>query len=91
MWFLPMVAIMDRDYDGVWLAICALTTLIFPYAYDLAGLHGGATPSSYPWFFPALIALRNGLLVVGTTRFARRSRQARAVAPDLARTTSPAA
>ncbi|HEY4026060.1 MAG TPA: glycosyltransferase 87 family protein [Candidatus Dormibacteraeota bacterium] len=91
MWVVPMVAIMERDYDGVWLAICALTTLIFPYAYDFAGLHGSGTPSSYPWFFPALIALRNALLVVATARFARRSPLARAAAPDLARTTSPAA
>jgi hypothetical protein len=90
-WVVPMVAIMDRDYDGVWLAICALTTLIFPYAYDFAGLHGSGTPSSYPWFFPALIALRNALLVVATVRFAVRRPLARVAAPGLARTTSPAA
>lgn len=90
MWVLPMVAIMDRDYDGVWLAVCALTTLIFPYAYDFAGLHGSGTPASYPWFFPGLIALRNALLVVGTARFALRRPLTRIATPDLARTTSPA-
>ena len=91
MWVIPMVAIMERDYDGVWLAICALTTLVFPYAYDWAGLHGNGTPLSYPWFFPALIALRNALLVVALARFARRSLLARAAAPEVARSTSPAA
>lgn len=73
MWVMPMVAITERDYDGVWLAVCALTTMIFPNAYDLASLHGMATPKSYPAFFPALIALRNGLLVVAVVRYARRS------------------
>jgi hypothetical protein len=87
----PMVAITDRDYDGVWLAICALTTLIFPYAYDFAGLHGTGTPSSYPWFFAGLIALRNGLLVVAIARFARRSQPSVVAAPDLAGSASPAA
>ena len=91
MWVVPMVAIMEREYDGFWLAVCALTTLIFPYAYDFAGLHGSGTPASYPVFFPGLIALRNALLVVAFARFARRSQLARAAAPDLARSTSPAA
>jgi hypothetical protein len=91
MWVVPMVAITERDYDGVWLAICALTTLIFPYAYDLAGLHGSGTPDSYPWFFPALIAVRNALLVIATARFIRRSLVRTEAAPDLARSTSPAA
>ena len=89
-WVVPMVAITDPDLDVVWLAICALTTLIFPFAYDLAGLHGTGTPGSYPGFFPGLIAVRNALLLVAATRYARRS-LARASAPDLARSTSPAA
>ena len=72
-WVLPLIAIAEREYDVVWLAVCALTTLIFPYAYDFAGLHGDGTPATYPLFFPALIAIRNGLLVVGMARFARRS------------------
>jgi len=91
MWVVPMIAITERDYDGMWLAICALTTLIFPYAYDLAGLHGSGTPDSYPLFFSGLIAVRNALLVVATARFTRRSLVHVGAAPDLARTTSPAA
>jgi hypothetical protein len=91
MWVVPMVAITERDHDGVWLAICALTTLIFPYAYDLAGLHGSGTPDSYPWFFSGIIAVRNALLVVATARFIRRSLVRTEAAPDLARSTSPAA
>jgi hypothetical protein len=91
MWVVPMVAITERDYNGVWLAVCALTTLIFPYAYDFAGLHGNGTPDSYPLFFSGLIALRNALLVVATARFARRSLVRAEAAPDLARSTSPAA
>jgi hypothetical protein len=91
MWVIPMVAITEQDFDGVWLAICALTTLIFPYAYDFAGLHGTGTPASYPVFFPALIALRNALLVLAAARFARRSLVAEAATPDLARSPSPAA
>jgi hypothetical protein len=91
MWVVPMVAIMDSDYDGVWLVICALTTLIFPYAYDWAGLHGSGTPGSYPLFFSGLIAARNALLLIATARFVRRSLARTEAAPDLARSTSPAA
>jgi hypothetical protein len=90
MWVVPMIAIVERDYDGVWLVVCALTTLIFPNAYDLAGLHGSG-PASYPAFFTALIAIRNGLLIMATARFARQALQVRAAAPGLARSTSPAA
>jgi hypothetical protein len=71
MWVLPLVAILERDYDPVWLAVCALTTLVFPYAYDWTGLRGQPMPHSYPAFFPALIAARNVLLVAATVRFAR--------------------
>ena len=91
MWLLPLMAITGRDYDRVWLAICALTTAIFPFAYDLAGLHGSGTPSSYPLFFPGLIALRNALLVIATARFVRRSLVGTEATPELARSTSSAA
>jgi len=91
MWVLPLVAIVEPDYDAVWLTVCALTTAIFPYAYDLAGLHGTGTPSSYPFFFPALIAARNALLVIAAARFAFRSAPASAQAPQLRTTTSSAA
>jgi hypothetical protein len=91
MWVLPLIAIVEADYDVVWLTVCALTTAIFPYAYDLAGLHGTGTPSSYPFFFPALIAVRNGLLVVAAARFAFRSAPASAQAPPLRTTTTSSA
>jgi hypothetical protein len=71
MWVLPLVAIAEQDYDPVWLAVCALTTLVFPYAYDWTHLRGQPMPHSYPAFFPALIAARNVLLVAATVRFAR--------------------
>jgi hypothetical protein len=76
MWVLPLVAIVEGEYDTVWLAICALTTLIFPYAYDWTGMRGRPMPASYPLYLPALIATRNVLLVVATVRFARRGRTA---------------
>ncbi|TMC06746.1 MAG: DUF2029 domain-containing protein [Chloroflexi bacterium] len=91
MWVVPMVALTERDYDGLWLGICALTTLIFPYAYDWAGLHGSGTPASYPWFFPGLIAVRNALLVIATARFIRRSLVRAESARDLARSSTTAA
>lgn len=69
-WALPLVAIVERDYDLVWLAVCALTTLIFPFAYDSTGLRGRPMPAQYPLYFPALIAVRNALLLVATVRFA---------------------
>jgi hypothetical protein len=78
MWVLPLVAIMEPDYDPLWLLVCALTTLIFPYAYDWTNLHGNPLPQSYPVFLPALIAVRNGLLLVATARFAKRSSPAQA-------------
>jgi hypothetical protein len=79
-WVLPFVAIVEADYDALWLVVCALTSVIFPYAYDWAGLHGNGTPSSYPWFFPTLIALRNALLILAVGRLARRSAPAAAQA-----------
>jgi hypothetical protein len=71
-WVLPLVAILEGDYDLVWLAVCALTTLIFPFAYDSTGLRGQPMPAEYPLYFPALIAVRNALLIVATVRFAKR-------------------
>ena len=72
-WVLPLVAIMDQEYDPVWLAICALTTLIFPYGYQWAHTPGPLAPSSYPLWFPALIAVRNALMTAAMVRFFRRS------------------
>ena len=81
-WALPLVAIVDRDYDLVWLATCALTTLIFPFAYDSTGLRGEPMPAQYPLYFPALIAVRNALLVAATVRFATRPVRLSAPAPE---------
>jgi hypothetical protein len=71
-WVLPLVAIMERELDPLWLAVCALTTLVFPFAYDWTGMHGHPVPHTYPAYLPALIAVRNALLVVATGRFALR-------------------
>lgn len=90
-WVVPLIAIVDRDYDLVWLAICLLTTLIFPYAYELAGLHGPTIPSSYPFYFTALIALRNALISVALVLFVHRSRAARAERLELKPTATSAA
>ena len=73
MWVLPLVAIMDQEYDPVWLAICALTTLIFPYGYQWAHTPGPFAPPSYPLWFSALIAVRNALMTAALVRFFRRS------------------
>lgn len=91
MWVLPMIALVDQEYDVVWLAICALTTLVFPYAYDWAGLHGTGTPSSYPLFFPGLIAARNVLLLLAAGRFIRQSLLVPAKALPIAQPTSSVA
>ena len=72
-WVLPLVAIVEREYDLLWLAVCALTTLIFPFAYDATGMRGRPMPAAYPLAFTALIAVRNGLLLAATARFATRS------------------
>jgi hypothetical protein len=80
-WVLPLVAIVEGDYDLVWLAVCALTTLIFPFAYDSTGLRGEPMPAQYPLYFPALIAVRNALLIVATVRFATRPARLRTPAP----------
>jgi len=80
-WALPLIAIMEGEYDLVWLAVCALTTLIFPFAYDSTGLRGQPMPAEYPVYFPALIAVRNALLIVATARFATRPARLHAPAP----------
>jgi hypothetical protein len=72
MWALPLVAIAEGDYDALWLAVCALTTLVFPLAYDWTGLRGHPMPATYPFYLPALILVRNAVLLVATARFASR-------------------
>ena len=82
-WVLPLIAIVEQEYDALWLVICALTSLIFPFAYE--ALHAGPGTPVYPPTFLGLIALRNVLLVGATLRFARRSPAAvRAEVPELA-------
>src|SRR5215472_192334 len=82
-WVLPLVSIVAGEYDPAWLAVCALTTAIFPFAYLAAGLVGPGAPASYPLAFCALIALRNVLLLTAAYRFVRRSLGSRAAAPNL--------
>ncbi len=82
MWVLPLVAVMERDYDLLWLGVCALTTLIFPYAYDWTDLHNNPMPPNYPFYLPALILVRNVLLVAATVRFAARSAPVRVAAAE---------
>jgi len=82
-WALPLIAIVEGEYDLVWLAVCALTTLIFPFAYDSTGLRGRPMPAEYPLYFPALIAVRNALLIFATVRFAIRPARTHVPAPAL--------
>jgi len=91
MWVVPMVAVMEQEYDLVWLAICALTTLIFPYGYQWAWTPGPLAPPSYPFWFPALIALRNVLMTAALVRFFRRSRAADVETVDLTPSATSAA
>jgi hypothetical protein len=67
-WVLPFVAIVYRRHDPIWLAICALTTLVFPFAYAQVHPVGAGPPASYPAFLLGLIAVRNAALVVATVR-----------------------
>ena len=63
-WIIPLVA-----YVGVthwrwvmsWVAICALTTLIYPYTYYAPGHTGIIQVPLVPWFYPA-VTLRNFIL-----------------------------
>jgi hypothetical protein len=67
-WVIPLVAAIERRYEPVWLAVCLLTTLIYPFAYRGYQLYGLSTPDSYPVVFLALIGARNALLVAVTVR-----------------------
>jgi hypothetical protein len=67
-WVIPLVVLVERDYDPLWIGVCVLTTLIYPFAYRSAQLYGLATPESYPLVFLGLIAARNALLVAVTAR-----------------------
>jgi hypothetical protein len=72
-WVLPLIAILEGGYDPLWLAICLLTTLVFPFAYLQVHPVGSGPPASFPLLLLGLIALRNAALAVATVRFLRAS------------------
>jgi hypothetical protein len=63
-WITPFVA-EAFGFDGLWLMICALTTLIFPYLY---GLRNPIQTVTYNWAFMPVVAIRNILLLSFTLR-----------------------
>jgi hypothetical protein len=65
--------------------------LIFPYGYQWAWTPGPLAPPSYPFWFPALIALRNVLMTAALVRFFRRSRAADVETVDLTPSATSAA
>jgi hypothetical protein len=65
-WVLPLVALVEGRFNPLWIAVCVLTTLIYPFAYRGFQLYGLSTPDSYPLVFLALIGARNALLVAAT-------------------------
>ena len=79
-WVLPFIAIVQRGYDRLWLAICAATTLVFPFGYLQLHPAEPGQPASYPAFLLGLIALRNAALVVATVRFLATSSTTRTAA-----------
>jgi glycosyl transferase family 87 len=66
-WALPLIALLE-DLDPLWIAICALTTLIYPILYVEDRLIGTAGPYPYSGDFLAAIAVRNLLFAVATLR-----------------------
>ncbi len=77
MWILPLVAYVE-GFDLLWLTICALTTLIFPFIYQTR--HPILMVPTNPGFLTT-IAVRNAMLVVATV-LAVRGRRAAAPAPE---------
>jgi len=65
-WVVPLVALVEGEYNPLWLALCVLTTLIYPFAYRDFQLYGLTTPDSYPVVFLGLIGARNALLLAAT-------------------------
>lgn len=70
-WVTPFVAEV-YGFDLLWLLICGLTTLIFPYLYAL-GKPIWVVPTVVKPFLPA-IALRDGLMLAATLRAILRPR-----------------
>ncbi|HEX8994747.1 MAG TPA: glycosyltransferase family 87 protein [Ktedonobacterales bacterium] len=58
-WVTPFVAEV-YGFEGLWLAICALTTLIFPYLY---GMRNPIQTVTFNWAFMPVVAIRNILLL----------------------------
>jgi hypothetical protein len=77
MWVLPLVAYVE-GFDLLWLVICALTTLIFPFIYQTR--HPILTVPGNPAFLPT-IAVRNLLLFIATLRALRRPSERPALDP----------
>ena len=85
MWILPLVAYVE-GFDLLWLTICALTTLIFPFIYQTR--HPILTVPTNPAFLPT-ITLRNALLVIATVLAVRGHQSAAAPLPDEAEAETP--
>ncbi len=81
-WILPLVAYVD-GFDPVWLGVCALTTLIFPFLYQTR--HPILLVPTNPLFLPT-ITLRNTLLVIATVLAIRGHRRAALPTPEAAET-----
>jgi hypothetical protein len=80
MWVLPLVAYVE-GFDVLWLVICALTTLIFPFIYQTR--HPILSVPGNPAFLPT-IAIRNLLLLIATLRALRQHAEQPALAPATA-------
>ncbi len=78
-WVLPLVAYVE-GYDSLWLVICALTTLIYPFIYQTR--HPILLVPTNSAFLPT-ITLRNVLLVVATVRAVRGGKVERDLEADL--------
>ncbi len=63
-WISPFVAEV-YGFDGLWLLVCAVTTVIFPYLY---GMRNPIQTVTYNWAFLPVVGLRNILLLSFTLR-----------------------
>jgi hypothetical protein len=78
MWILPLVAYVE-GFDLLWLTICALTTLIFPFIYQTR--HPILMVPANPGFLTT-IALRNVFLVAAAVLAVRGRQRAAAASSD---------
>jgi hypothetical protein len=86
-WILPLVATVE-GLNRRWVAICVLTSVIYPFLYLLNLLSIGAPNGGfYGPLFAGTIAVRNGLLIYALVRIVRTHASAiRIVAPQVAGT-----